>query len=259
MIVIKRRRCGFYGNLQVWLNWNCRHNPGTGRYGDYTWTRVFGLICWLLWTDRCIYVFQGCKSTPRELLHRCSFSLMEFTVHNDLGNRVFQSPVRQESSWTPPSRGVVRIDVDGSVWDRGSAACGGTIRDEAGQWLMGFHRFLGLSSVLEAELYAIHTGLIVAKQCDFHKVVIYTDSLEAFNCLMRDSLSDHPLRDLIVDTRDLLLDNWDVRMYHTSRELIPCADYMARQGQRGNFIIKIVSSPPLECQQLIGNEMTSLM
>lgn len=56
-------------------------------------------------------------------------------------------------------------------------------------------------------------------------------SLKAVNILMRDCCyDDHPLRDIIRDIRELFLQDWNVKLYHTSWDNIFYADYMAKEG-----------------------------
>ena len=41
---------------------------------------------------------------------------------------------------------------------------------------------------------------------------------------------DHPLGDIIGETRDLLFKDQDVELHYTPRDNIICTDYMAKQG-----------------------------
>lgn len=69
---------------------------------------------------------------------------------------------------------------------------------------MGFHKTLGLHSVIEVEIYTILLGLQIGFQMNFQRIVISSDPLDAVNILMKDSPTDHPLRDIIEETRNLL-------------------------------------------------------
>ncbi|KAK8478332.1 hypothetical protein V6N11_061713 [Hibiscus sabdariffa] len=62
------------------------------------------------------------------------------------------SSVRQPSvRWNPPRSGVWKLNVDGArnLAD-GSASCGGVIRDSHGTWIVGFSKYIGKCSALEA-------------------------------------------------------------------------------------------------------------
>ena len=108
------------------------------------------------------------------------------------------------------------------------AACKGVLRNTQEEWLIGFYKPLGLLSVIEAKIYAIMIGLQIGLHMGLQRIVIYSDSLDAVNILMKDCPTDHPLRDIIGETRDLLFRDWHVELHHTTRENISCADYMAK-------------------------------
>ena len=78
--------------------------------------------------------------------------------------------------WEAPGHGWVKINADGSVKDQKSAACGGVCRDENGRWVIGFGKYLGVSSVLMAELWGLYTGMKMAWERGWQKVVFSLDS-----------------------------------------------------------------------------------
>ena len=121
--------------------------------------------------------------------------------------------------------------MNGSVKQQFQAACGGVIRDSQGQWIMGFCKSLGLQTIIEAELYAIMLGLRMAQKLGLQQIMLYSDSLDAINIIMRDCCyDDHPLRDIIGDIRDLLFQDWNVKLYYTPRDNIACANYLVKEG-----------------------------
>ncbi|MBA0694486.1 hypothetical protein Goari_004770, partial [Gossypium aridum] len=63
--------------------------------------------------------------------------------------------------------------------DEGFAAAGGYVRNHKGEWIIGFARYLGNCSVLEAELWGILDGLNLTVDRCFQKVFIQTDNIEA--------------------------------------------------------------------------------
>ncbi|KAK4257184.1 hypothetical protein QN277_006806 [Acacia crassicarpa] len=236
----------FSGNLQAWLNWNVRHNPANRRFQNLSWPRVFSLGCWILWTTRCKFLFNGVETHTREMIHLCNYLLMENSSNQVLTHKIFQLGRIVEESWTPPPVDTVRIDVDGSVRHYRQAACGGVIRNSHGHWLMGFHKSLGQHSPIEAEILAIMVGLTVGHQMGFQRIHLYSDSIEAINILMRDCPTDHPLRDIITDTRDLLFQDCSVQLHYSPRENIFCADFMAKHGhedQHGPDLVLLPTVP----------------
>ena len=57
---------------------------------------------------------------------------------------------------------------------------------------------------------------------------------------MRDHYANHPLRDIISEIWDLLLQDWNMEIRHTPSDNISCADYMAKLGQLGHDTIDAV-------------------
>ncbi|KAK4258405.1 hypothetical protein QN277_007860 [Acacia crassicarpa] len=106
------------------------------------------------------------------------------------------------------------------------------------------------------------SGLKVGRQMGFHKILLYSDSLEAVNSLMRDCCIDHPFRNIIAATRDLIYQEWSVQIYHTHRVNISCADYMAKcemDIQHGAEVV-LIPTVPNDClhmylhDQLVCNQ-----
>ncbi|XP_054794108.1 uncharacterized protein LOC129299670 [Prosopis cineraria] len=77
--------------------------------------------------------------------------------------QVFLSTLSMEDVWTPPTNSHVRLNVDSFVKDQHHVACGGVIRNNKGEWVIGFHKNLGPCQSTNAEILAIKVGLEV---CD---------------------------------------------------------------------------------------------
>lgn len=221
----------FSGNLQVWIQWNSKKNPRRTKFQEVQWTRIFSTtLCWLLWTNRCQFVFSSRASSSQELIHRCAYYMKEYVVNQSWMHAIFRFENIAETNWTPPLPDATRLDVDGSIKTNNEAACGGVFRNSQGVWMLGFCRGIGFATVLEAELSAIKEGLTLALQRNILNLRIFCDSMEAVNCLMRDAVIDHPLRDLITGIRELLLAGNNFQLHFTRRENNQVADYLARQG-----------------------------
>ncbi|KAH1130460.1 hypothetical protein J1N35_001838, partial [Gossypium stocksii] len=69
--------------------------------------------------------------------------------------------------------GWVRLRTDGLVrLDEGFAAVGDFVSDQNDGWIMGFYRYLGNCTVLEAELWGILDGLNFILDRSFKRVLI---------------------------------------------------------------------------------------
>lgn len=69
------------------------------------------------------------------------------------------------------------MNSDGAVkWDCHVAGCGGLMRDQFGSWIWGFTKFVGMCSVLEAELWGTLEGLRLCFSKGYHRVGVQIDS-----------------------------------------------------------------------------------
>ncbi|XP_028778911.1 uncharacterized protein LOC114735389 [Neltuma alba] len=178
---------------------------------------------------------------------------MECSINNKLRHQVFSIPAAKERRWTPQPQDAVWVDMNGLVKQQQSAACGGLIRNSERDWLMGFRKGLGCSSITETKLEAIRTGLEleVAKQLGYAKIMVYSDSLEACDLIMRMCAADNPLQPVINDTRDLVFRKGEVTLHHTSRTIIECADFLAKIGHGDYTDIVLVPKAPTKCLAIL--------
>ncbi|KAH0776418.1 hypothetical protein KY290_007829 [Solanum tuberosum] len=117
-------------------------------------------------------------------------------------------------SWAFPPEGCIKINTDGSFMPNlGLAGFGGVARDDQGRWLGGFYGRLGMkaTSSLTTELWAIHGGLILAKDNDLKKVIIETDSSEALKwlCMTGNVSKSHPRLRCYRKMQESYIRTWD--------------------------------------------------
>ncbi|KAA3472337.1 Retrovirus-related Pol polyprotein LINE-1 [Gossypium australe] len=68
---------------------------------------------------------------------------------------------------------------DGAVNSNpGAAAAGVVARDHAGNWIMGFNRFLGNCTPIEAEIWGIMDGILILLNKGYRQIIIVSDNLE---------------------------------------------------------------------------------
>ncbi|MBA0601268.1 hypothetical protein Gorai_004449, partial [Gossypium raimondii] len=88
---------------------------------------------------------------------------------------------RRDSNW-------VSLRTNGSVsLDEGFATVGGFVCDHNDGWIMGFCRYLGNCTVVEAELWGILNGLNLILDRWFERVLIQTDIIEVVNAIQEGS------------------------------------------------------------------------
>lgn len=83
--------------------------------------------------------------------------------------------------WHPTAEDVVVLNVDGSsLQNPGPSGFGGVLHSGQGEWIVGFHDYLGNTDILHAELMALLRGLQLAWDRDFRDILVYSDSSLAF-------------------------------------------------------------------------------
>ncbi|CAI8606006.1 unnamed protein product [Vicia faba] len=59
----------------------------------------------------------------------------------------------EEVRWFLPNSSFVKINVDGSCGAGKISGCGGFIRDDRGNWLCGFSKFIGVCNAFMAKVW----------------------------------------------------------------------------------------------------------
>lgn len=107
----------------------------------------------------------------------------------------------------------MKVNEDGNSLGNpsGKAGCGGLLRIHL-TWGNGFWDFLyiGLSTNLYVELYAIREGLILAWSCEFRRLELKLDSLTVVNLLNDKCEIVHPYYAIIIDIQTCRVDNGSV-------------------------------------------------
>ncbi|KAL8161149.1 hypothetical protein V2J09_012638 [Rumex salicifolius] len=88
------------------------------------------------------------------------------------------SPTRevQMIGWVPPRIGWLKLNVDGAVKRPDSkGAAGGVMRDADGKWVCGFTANLGITLIVESELWGVFLGLKMAWERNAPQVEVESD------------------------------------------------------------------------------------
>lgn len=141
-----------------------------------------------------------------------------------LSFRLLKKPSRLVS-WHAPIDNIVKLNVDGSSLDNpgGSGFCG-LIRNDKGEWLIGFSGFCGITTNLNAELMAIDHGLSLAWSYGYRDVVCESDSKSALDLILGGVFHTHPYAAVIAHIRSFMSYAWNLSFGHTLREGNASAD-----------------------------------
>ncbi|XP_073280563.1 uncharacterized protein [Primulina huaijiensis] len=134
--------------------------------GDRTWNEVELFQCF---NKPLSNLLPPCK-TYLERTARCAWNLASGEVQSS-----------RDMRWVPPPFGQWRLDVDAGFNDTiGKYSVGAVIRNHCG--IIFAASAIGIrrpGSVLEAELSAIHFGLMLAVRGNFSDVWVFSDSCNA--------------------------------------------------------------------------------
>ncbi|KAL4291966.1 hypothetical protein GQ457_14G024710 [Hibiscus cannabinus] len=231
-------------DLQSWFAANLSQPDYFGCV-ESDWDILFATLVWSIWLRRNKLIFESAPVVCEPVLLIGNRMVEEFRTAVTTGrlpvrsgNAIHRAGVRWEAP--PPPWCKVNVD-DACDSATGRASCGGAIRSDSGQWLMGFSRQLGLCSSLEAELWGIFEGLMCAWSIRIANLILESDCKEALQMIdrvrhsnRRSSLVEHILR--------LLNRDWVVRLEFVPREGNVVADYMAKRDCGDDFI----------CHRLMG-------
>ncbi|KAK0595722.1 hypothetical protein LWI29_009351 [Acer saccharum] len=185
------------------------------------------------------------------------------TCAKDWLNANSLAAARQEAllsiRWLEPAEDWVKLNVDGSRnTDSGMISAGGVLRDHWKCWLRGFVTNKGVGSVMEAELWGLYEGLLLAWNAGFRKVLVESDSLHVVQLMHTASKQNHPCFSIIQSCKNLLLADWDCSITHVFREGNRLADGLAFMGQSMATGIVFFDNPPCEIVSIFEADFNGL-
>ncbi|EOY16691.1 Polynucleotidyl transferase, putative [Theobroma cacao] len=210
----------FNQNLQQWMLKNIQDNTVID---GLPWSYIFVYTIWLLWCWRSLLIFDSSFTWP----HNPQQQIWTKTKKAfDILNKTQQRVKRDVSiSWKKPNKTFVKLSADGSARGQpGGAATGGIIRDDKGEWMLGFIHKIGITFSLNAELWALLQGLNLCWRRGFRKVQVESDSFLAIQKLLMESNTLEPNVHLLRNIKELLLWDWDYRIFYIPHEANQCVD-----------------------------------
>ncbi|KAF7838891.1 ribonuclease H [Senna tora] len=250
----------FSADLKNWLEVNMKRNFGST---ELEWRTTFAITCWSLWRWRNEHVFGLNDGAHTDIF----FTIIQRVrnCRSDFGSLLSNAKKKPDRvvkhiRWLPPEAGWVKVNVDGACSskgrDHGHAACGGVVRDENGNYMVGFLKNLGSCSPIQAELWGVHSGLSTAWLHGFRRVIIEVDSMVVCG-MMQGLLSDsHPCAALVRQIHGFLGKDWEVRVQHTYREGNHVADAMARAAYQSGKDLSFVTNPPVDVAAAMISDMS---
>ncbi|GMJ03912.1 hypothetical protein HRI_004060400 [Hibiscus trionum] len=238
-------------DAQVWLLSNLSTNLIHGVY-DLPWPLLFISTLWQLWKSRNDYVFNGIIPADAATLARAvtwATYYRDSKIHSSI-----QPRTRMVQGWGRPNSGWVALNVDAAVAATTSmGAIGGTLRNDSGQWLLGFQRAVGACSTLHAELWAIYNGLQLAWRQGYDMVQIQSDCTDAVRLIHASQVDGTP-GPLIRAIANLRRQNWTTTVLWVPRESNRVADMLAKTADPAAFDLQVLELPPSAVLHLLHND-----
>lgn len=211
--------------LMEWLLFNFTA-PNIG-IGDSNWPILFGTMLYMLWIDRNHFVFSERSAMLDQFLPKVMGQVDAIHSHLLKPEPSFMEGSHQVIfvAWDPPPPGVLKLNVDGSHRHQyGLSACGGLLRDYKGQFIIGFHRNLGASSSIAAEIWGLLLGLRLAKSMSVGSLLVELDSRVVTHMVTLRRSHSHSLQPLIGGVLSLVeSSDWVCNLRHVYREANRCA------------------------------------
>lgn len=107
--------------------------------------------------------------------------------------------------WVPLPSSWFKLNTDSLVQGNPKAAgAGEDLRNEAGAWIKGFSTYLGTTSSLVAEQWAIKIGLVIARDKGIHSLNLEFDGVVALHLLDGSNSENLALSPLVSECRALI-------------------------------------------------------
>ncbi|KAK3205475.1 hypothetical protein Dsin_019521 [Dipteronia sinensis] len=231
----------FVGDLDVWFLNNLKNDSKV--FGKISLCLLFASMVWFIWKWRCKKVFEPDFVTRQNLYQCISRFCCDWLDTWMLILSAAKYAFLVSISWSPPSIGWVKLNVDGSCdTNFGSITVGGMLMDHRKKWLRGFVFNKGVGSALEAEL-GLFEGLIIAWNVGFQKIIVESDSLSVVQLLSKGIHVNHPLINIATDCSALIVADWCCILNHVYRERDRLADALAYLGYNMDFGCQLFDVP----------------
>ncbi|KAE8716319.1 hypothetical protein F3Y22_tig00110123pilonHSYRG00014 [Hibiscus syriacus] len=90
----------------------------------------------------------------------------------------------KQTIWIKPLTDWYKVNTDARQNTiNENTTCGRVIRDHNGKWIVGFYKYIGICSILEAKLWAVYTGMMTAWDQGVRQLEVETDGREAYKLL----------------------------------------------------------------------------
>lgn len=153
---------------------------------------------------------------------------------------------QQNQTWSPPTRGELKINVDASVFEgEDSFTIGMVLRNHQGHFIKGkTMRLAGRVSVLEAESSAILEGLMWSQEFRANYIIIESDSKLSVDAIGKPGDNRLELGNIMKQYRDIIRSRCGLSVDFVRKRANRVTHRLARIPCELNSFI-VISSPPV--------------
>lgn len=247
----------FNSDISDWVLNNLQGKDPFTTSVSLPWQMTFVVACWTIWRERNNVVFNQKNRDPQQIVFGIYHQAHEINNNNLKLSKLGLGKVETLIGWSFPQDEWVKCNVDGACKGGGAATgCGGVLRDNSGRWLLGFHRGLGMGTVLNAELWGIFLGLQTAWNQGYQKIWLESDSLTSVNLVKNGCSMNHSCSNLVQSILDLCSREWQVHIAHTHREGNRVADILANDGVHSDMFTSLLHLPPHHVMDCLRDDMS---
>lgn len=156
--------------------------------------------------------------------------------------------------WQKPLEGWYKLNVDGAmVIGSSKAGCGGVLRNNRGEWIVGYVKEIGFCDPYSAEEWAIFEGLKLAWDFGVKHLILESDARDLILRLEGGGFQTGSL--LFEQIKALLCREWQVKLCYIPRDLNRLADALAKLGVSRTDIMEYC---PARLQRWLDHEALGL-
>ncbi|KAL4384052.1 hypothetical protein GQ457_15G010500 [Hibiscus cannabinus] len=246
-------RSGFYTlAYSEWILENLRSSALMPQF-DCAWNTIFFTVVWQLWKWRYTRIFSGEYIGAQSLVQLCVTWAKHFeSATHDADSSHYAAIAAIQ--WQPPGPHWICLNSDGVVHPTTNIGSpGGVFRDHMDGFLLAFHRKLGRTTVLQAELWGVLEGLKLEWSNGYERLIVHIDSSD-FHQLLSPPLPDSSLP-LIRSIVELFNRAWFVEFSLILREANVVANHMAKNTSRQDSPLTIFETPSVSLVDILHRDL----
>ena len=214
---------------------------------------MFNFAVWSIWKSRNSFVFN--RKSPNPNLYREIYNQATEYIYCINSPRNLVRKVGKRVRWEKPHIGWKKLNTDGSVigcMER--AGCGGVVKDEHGNWVVGFTRHVGATNSFAIELWGLRDGLMLCCSLNISYLIVKMNAKVVVDVLQNSDYVNHVISPILDNCRQLMTRFQQVQVKHCYRQANRCVDLMPRLGADQELDYILFTSPPVDLAKAVEDD-----